>query len=142
MPNKNKDELYTYLLNRRDNLYFLEATDFLNGVLHKKLGMFLLKKSGIEKLNIPCYEIKDKNLQKLVDNIKEYRIKAFDTTGFNQAKVTAGGVDSNELDFNLESKLHKNLYFTGEIIDIFGDCGGYSLQFAFASGIAVGSMND
>ncbi len=142
MPEINKEKLKEYLLERRDKLYFLEAVDFLNGVLHKKLGMFLLKKSGLDKLNIPCYEIKDKYLDSLVENIKAYKIKAYDTMGFKQAQVTAGGIDSDEVDISFQSKIHKNLYFIGEVLDIFGDCGGYNLQFAFASGLSVGSIDD
>lgn len=142
MPSMNNYELYDYLVKRRDTLYFMEALDFLNGVVHKKLGMFLFKKSGLEKLNIPIYEISDKIIKNLVENIKKYTIKVFDTTGFKKAQVTAGGVDSIEVDLNFQSKKHKNLYFIGEILDIFGDCGGYNLQFAFASALLVGGIND
>lgn len=138
----NYENLLELLKNRRDKLYFVEATDFLNGLLHKKLGMFLLKKSGLNKLNIPAYEIKDSILENLAKNIKDYRIKAFDTTGFKNAQVTKGGIDSNELNLHFESKFYKNLYFIGEIVDIFGDCGGYNLQFCFASSLVVGGIND
>ena len=70
--------------------------------------------------------------------LKGYRIKANDTMGFNNAQVTAGGVDTNDVDTTLESKKVENLYFTGEILDIYGECGGYNLQFAFATGLLVG----
>ncbi|VWL85661.1 BaiN/RdsA family NAD(P)/FAD-dependent oxidoreductase [Oceanivirga miroungae] len=135
-------KLLEFLKDRVNKLYFLEATEFLNGILHKKLGMFLLKKSGLEKLNVLVCEISDKILENLVKNIKDYRIKAYDTTGFKNAQVTKGGVDSNELTLNFESKIHENLYFIGEIVDIFGDCGGYNLQFNFASSLTVGGLDD
>lgn len=59
--------------------------------------------------------------------------------GFDIAIVTAGGVKRNEINpRTLESKLHKNLYFAGEIIDVDGREGGYNLQFAFSSGCLAG----
>lgn len=138
-PEYSLEYLYNYLLNRRNNLYYLDAQDFLNGFIHKKLGMFLLKKIGIEKLNIKTYNITDDQILNLTKVLKEYNIKAISTTGFKQAQVTAGGVDSLELDNNFMSKIHKDIFFIGEIVDIFGDCGGYNLQYAFASAIYVGS---
>jgi len=58
---------------------------------------------------------------------------------WNNAQVTAGGIKTCEVDENtLESKLCKGLYFTGEILDIDGDCGGYNLQWAWTSGYVAG----
>ena len=51
----------------------------------------------------------------------------------------AGGIETSEVNpHTLESKRVKGLYFCGEILDINGDCGGYNLHFAFASGIIAG----
>ena len=56
--------------------------------------------------------------------------------GFNYAQVTKGGIDTNNVNpFTMQSKLVKNLYLTGELLDVEGDCGGYNLTFAFISGI-------
>lgn len=143
MPDISKSELYDNLIDRKNRLCHLQATDFLVGFLPKKLGMFLLKKSGIEKLNIPLYDIEDKYINNLVENIKKYRIIADDTMGFKNAQVTAGGVNTKEVDkYSYESKITKGLYFCGEILDVFGDCGGYNLQFAFASGLLLGETID
>lgn len=138
MPEISKEELVSLLLKRREKLFYLELTDFLNGIVHKKLGMFLLKKSNIEKLNEPIYILEDNDIEYIAKNLKEYRIRCYDSLGFKQAQVTAGGVDTREINHNFESKKHKNLYFIGEILDVFGDCGGYNLQYAFASGLLVG----
>jgi predicted flavoprotein YhiN len=51
--------------------------------------------------------------------------------------VRAGGVPLDELTPNLESKFHKNLYFTGEILNVDGACGGFNLQFAWSSASIV-----
>lgn len=62
-----------------------------------------------------------------------------DTKGYKTAEVTAGGVSTKEIDSStLESKLEKGLYFSGEVVDIDGDCGGYNLHWAWASGYNAG----
>ena len=55
--------------------------------------------------------------------------------GFGSAQITAGGADVTQFDEKtLESKLVKNLFACGEVLDIDGACGGYNLQWAWASG--------
>lgn len=59
--------------------------------------------------------------------------------GFSMAMVTAGGVSLQEVNAKtMESKLHKGLYFAGEVLDIDGDTGGYNLQAAFSTGYLAG----
>ena len=72
-----------------------------------------------------------------IDNIKDWRFKIVATGGFDKAQVTSGGVSLQEVDENLESYQYPNLYLTGELLDVDGDCGGYNLHFAFASGYHV-----
>lgn len=143
IPDIEKEKLKSILYNRRDKFGYLEATEFFNTILPKKLGQFLLKKVGIEKLNINISTIDDKILEKLVEIIKGYEIKCYDTMGFKQAQVTAGGVDTRQVDEKtFMSKLVKNVYFCGEVLDVYGECGGYNLQYAFASGMLVGESID
>lgn len=62
--------------------------------------------------------------------------------GFNQAMATAGGVNIDEINpKSMESKLVKNLYFAGEVLDIDGDTGGYNIQAAFSTGVLVAKNN-
>ena len=61
------------------------------------------------------------------------------THTLDHAQVCSGGVPLTEINSQtLESLKTKNLYFTGEIIDIDGDCGGYNLGWAWMSGIIAG----
>ena len=64
---------------------------------------------------------------------KHFTLKVVGTLGFDYAQVTHGGVDMRFVTDELESKLCKNLFFAGEVLDIDGDCGGYNLTWAFAS---------
>ena len=69
----------------------------------------------------------------------KYKIKITDTNGFKAAQVTAGGILLSEINLeNLESKKVKNLYFAGEILDVYGECGGFNLQWAWTSGYFLG----
>lgn len=62
---------------------------------------------------------------------------------FDKAQVTCGGVQLSEVDINtFQSKLVKNLYIVGEVLDLDGDCGGYNLTLALLSGILCGGVND
>ncbi|MEA3498238.1 MAG: aminoacetone oxidase family FAD-binding enzyme [Campylobacterota bacterium] len=66
-------------------------------------------------------------------NIHDYTISPAGNFGYTKAEVTKGGVDVKELDENFESKLQKNLYFIGEVVDVTGELGGYNFQWAFSS---------
>ena len=59
--------------------------------------------------------------------------------GFKMAMITRGGVSLKEINpQTMESKLMKGLYFCGEVMDLDGPCGGYNLQWSFASGYLAG----
>jgi len=56
-----------------------------------------------------------------------------------EAQVTAGGIETNKISAKtLESKIVKDLYFAGEIINVDGDSGGFNLQWAWSSGYVAG----
>lgn len=61
--------------------------------------------------------------------------------GFKAAMITRGGVSLKEIDpKTMQSKIVKGLYFCGEVMDIDGPCGGYNLQWSFASGFLAGRL--
>ena len=133
------NELYEMLKERKKTMSHLTMENYFNGMINKKLGQFLSKVSGIEKLSKPVKDLNDSEIRKLCTVLKKYRIKILDTTGFKNAQVTAGGVSLNEVNTEtLESKIVKGLYFSGEVLDIYGECGGFNLQWAWASGYIAG----
>ena len=78
-------------------------------------------------------------LAALAARIKAFRIRLAGTGSFAQAQVTRGGVSTAEIDpVSLQSLRCPGLYFAGELIDVDGPCGGYNLQWAFASGLTAG----
>lgn len=115
--------------------------NFFSGMINKKLGQFLCKQSGIEKLSKNVGELSEGDIRKLCQNLKKYKIKILDTTGYKNAQVTAGGISLEEVNLEtLESKKIRGLYFAGEVLDVYGECGGYNLQWAWASGYKVGEI--
>lgn len=72
-----------------------------------------------------------------VANLKDWRFLIKDTYGIEKAQVISGGVSLEEVNENLEVNKYPNIYLTGELLDVDGDCGGYNLHFAFASGYHV-----
>lgn len=139
MPNYNFEDVVDLLSKRNKNLKYLMYDEFLSGILPKKLGQFLIKKIGIEKLNQPV-NFTEKDIYKLAKILKKYEIKIIETTGFKNAQVTAGGISLKEIDKKtFESKYIKNLYLAGEILDLHGECGGFNLQWCFASGLKIGN---
>ncbi len=133
------NELYEMLKERKRILSHLTMENYFNGMINKKLGQFLSKVSGIEKLSKPVKDLNDSDIRKLCTVLKKYRVKILETTGFKNAQVTAGGVLLDEVNIEtLESKIVKGLYFSGEVLDVYGECGGFNLQWAWASGHIAG----
>ena len=133
------NELYEMLKERKRILSHLTMENYFNGMINKKLGQFLSKVSGIEKLSKPVKDLNDSDIRKLCTALKKYRVKILETTGFKNAQVTAGGVSLDEVNTEtLESKIVKGLYFSGEVLDVYGECGGFNLQWAWASGYIAG----
>jgi predicted Rossmann fold flavoprotein len=68
-----------------------------------------------------------------------WRITPAGTEGYAKAEVTAGGVDTAELDAKtMQSRKVPGLYFIGEVVDVTGWLGGYNFQWAWASGFSAG----
>ncbi len=83
-------------------------------------------------------QLNKKNLLYLVTLLCEFPMCIKSAGNFDEAMVTAGGVDCREIEpRSMESKLHKGLYFIGEVLDVDGESGGYNLQFAFSSAYAA-----
>lgn len=139
MPKFGYSELLEILKKRKKILPHLTMENYFSGMLNKKLGQFLCKKSGIEKLSKKVEDLSENEIRKICQVLKKYRIPIVDTNGFKNAQVTAGGVKLDEVNIGtLESRKVKGLYFAGEILDIYGECGGFNLQWAWASGYRAG----
>ncbi|MGL5616314.1 MAG: NAD(P)/FAD-dependent oxidoreductase [Sarcina sp.] len=137
-PDKSKEELEAFLEGHFAMIGHRKVVDSLVGVINKKLIPIILREAGIRDLQKPCYDLSWKEKASLFKLFKHWEFKCIGGNGFNAAQVTIGGVDTKDINpETLESKIHKNLYFCGEILDVDGDCGGFNLQWAWSSGYNV-----
>ncbi|NJD52643.1 MAG: NAD(P)/FAD-dependent oxidoreductase [Candidatus Methanoperedens sp.] len=87
----------------------------------------------------PVNQYNEKELKNIAHHIHNWEIKPDTTEDFKTAEATLGGIDTDELSSKtMESKKVKGLYFTGEVIDVTGQLGGYNLHWAWASGFVAG----
>lgn len=134
---ESKEEFISYIKERNKS----ERTiyEFLEGILNKKLVSVILKTSNIA-YDVKMDKLTDKELDTLSENIITYRFDIIGTNSFDKAQVCTGGLILSEINpKNMMSKMVENLYITGELLDVDGDCGGYNLTFAFISGFLAGS---
>lgn len=111
------------LIEKRLNLLYVNKEDVLCGLVNKKIGQAILK---------TCKKLTAKEI---ANALKNFTLDITGNLGFNYAQVTKGGIDTSDISVNFESKLCSGLYILGEALNVDGDCGGYNLNFAFASGI-------
>lgn len=138
LPTMTENELEKFIFERKHTHGNRTAENFFIGMLHSKLAMMLLKEVYIP-LHITANEIREDKWMKLLELIKHFKVEIVDTNSFDQAQVCAGGVCTKEVNPDtLESIFVKNLYLTGELLDVDGICGGYNLQWAWATGSIAG----
>jgi predicted Rossmann fold flavoprotein len=87
----------------------------------------------------PVADIRDRDLDEVAGQLRTWRPTPDGTEGYRKAEVTAGGVDTRELDSrSLQSRRRPGLHFIGEVVDVTGWLGGYNFQWAWASAAACG----
>lgn len=130
-----------------DLLPFLTEESFFDWALEygkgRSLGElfagFLPEKAIPVLLSMVKVPAKKENLRKIVYRLKHFELDITGVKGFEQAQVCSGGVDLKEVQAEtLESKRCPGLYFTGELLDVDGICGGFNLQWAWSSGWTAG----
>ena len=130
LPELSKEETFSFLTERVKTLSAFPVRTFFNGLYAKSLGRLLLNNLDKNK-DIAC--ISEDELLSLVTLIKKFPVSVKEKKGFDDAQVTRGGVSLFEVTDNLESRYRKGLFFAGEVLNTDGICGGYNLQWAFAS---------
>ena len=139
LPDLDKKELAASL-RRRAALPGRTAGDLLTGLVHKRLGQTVLRAAGYTDLNAPVSALREADLRRIAAGLTAWRIPVQGTQWMGGAQVTAGGVKTAGFDpVTMESRKVPGLYAAGEVLDIDGDCGGYNLQWAWASAHAAAS---
>ncbi|GFZ33365.1 flavoprotein [Clostridium zeae] len=139
MPGKSTEDLHNFFEAHWSMVSHRTLMESFIGVINKKLVPILLKEAGIQDIHKPCYSLDWKEKNNIINLLKNWSFKCIGTNGFDSAQVTAGGINTKEVDSKtLQSKIVPNLYFCGEILDVDGDCGGFNLQWAWSSGVLAG----
>ena len=109
------------------------------GLINKRLISVVLMEAGIDDLKRRVSDLSALEIEHIAVLLTDWRFKIRGTRSWPSAQVTAGGIDTCEINPNtMESRLVKGLYIAGEIMDIDGMCGGYNLQWAWSSGYLAG----
>lgn len=126
-----------WLTSRGEQLSDYSMDLFLEGVLPSKLISVILSCCGISsKAVFTSLSLEEK--KKLSLMLVSFPLEVSGTKDFSSSQVCSGGVALSSVSSDLESKIVPRLYFTGEVLDVDGDCGGYNLGFSWMSGILVG----
>lgn len=108
-------------------------------LLPKSIISPVLKLSGIQP-NEKANQITKEERRRLLETIKALPLTVLDFHHLDEAIVTAGGIKTSEVSpKTMESKLVKNLYFAGEVLDVDAYTGGFNLQIAFSTGHLAGA---
>lgn len=142
MPDKSFDEIVDYLSNLNKIKGFVNIDNLITGFLPKAVGIAICKALELYKTDRLISDLNEKDIRKIAGKIKSFPLEVTGTKGFQNAQVTSGGIKTSEINSEtMQSKICRDLYFAGEIIDVDGGCGGFNLQWAWASGMLAGELN-
>ena len=121
LPEYEEDQIEKLFRRRRERCPYKSVPELFTGLFPDRLCRILLKQKDPLKA------------------ARSFHLEVTGHSGFSQAQICSGGIDTQEVNpHTLESKIHKDLYFAGELLDIDGACGGYNLQWAWSSGAVAG----
>ena len=116
-----------------------DIKNYLPELMPKSLVLVFLNKLsfGNKKVN----EITKENRYEIINKLKSLEFVIDKLEDVSVGIITAGGVDVSQINSkNMESKLIKNLYFVGEVLDVDALTGGFNIQIAMSTGYSVGKQ--
>lgn len=138
-PALSYDELYKRLNRDFEKYSNKEYKNSLDDLLPKSIIPVVIKRTGISEVK-KVHQITKEERQSIVKIIKEFELDLKSIYSVEAGIVTAGGVNTKEINpKTMESKIVKNLYFAGEVIDVDAYTGGFNLQIAFTTGYVAGN---
>lgn len=133
LPNVSVDDLSKALRGNPNK----NVLNNLKGILPQNFlkGIFDVLDLSDKKAN----ELSKKDENRIIEYLKNMQLTCNGSLGIKASMVTSGGISVKEINSStMESKIIKNLYLTGEVIDIDAETGGYNLQIAFSTGYLAG----
>lgn len=136
LPNIEKENIDKWLTLRDNTLYQRTVIELLESIIPYKLLYILVSKAGI-KSNCHYKSLTKKEKDDLINNLSDLTLEIRETKEIFKGQVVTGGISINRVKTTLEDKEYAGLYYTGEILDVDGICGGFNLGFAWLSSIVV-----
>lgn len=129
------------LLKNRALMFKNEPLECLfTGIINKKFYIPIFKSANVFYKGRVLQSISKEEILKIAQIIKDFQFKPVDVMPLKNAQVMSGGINLCEVNnLTLESLKIKNLYITGELLNVDGDCGGYNLYWAWTSGMIAGN---
>ena len=124
LPNVTEVDVLSALRQKQAAFPKLPKSELLFGIVNNQVGRAVMKRA-------------EGDLQRAAALVKAFPLELKGSLGFDYAQVTKGGIPLSETTEDLESRFAKGLYFTGEILDVDGQCGGFNLQWAYSSAMLV-----
>lgn len=135
-PALTEEQLHAKLL--RDFTQTRHFGNYTKELLPRTLSETFVYLTGIDPAK-PLNSITAEQRARIIALLKNFRVTATRLASLEEAIVTAGGVPTHEIDpRTMQSKIVDGLYFSGEVIDIDAETGGFNLQAAFSTGRVAG----
>jgi predicted flavoprotein YhiN len=139
VPDRGEQQLNDWLRDESTSSGKKQLAAVVGQLLPRRLAEILLQLAAVAPDRRAAELSKDERTR-LVQTIKHLTVPLSGTLGFKKAEVTAGGISLDEVDSRtMQSKLVRQLFFAGEILDLDGPIGGYNFQAAWSTGWLAGS---
>ena len=137
---KNEEEIQKHFKKELANNPSLNALELVSTLLPLALSKEICNLAKIDT-TIKYKKVDGKKRSKLISLLAWTPLTVNGHDGFKMAMITRGGISLKEIDpKTMQSRLIKGLYFCGEVMNLDGPCGGYNLQWSFASGYLAGKL--
>lgn len=137
LPELSWEQLKNYFLEQQKRFPQGTITQMLYGIFTKSFVKYLIKRLGWKE-EMPVNSLTEKQLNQLTSAIKKLTFLPVYKENYDKAQVAGGGVELEEINMDtFECRQYPGLFITGELLDVYGKCGGYNLTFAILSGITA-----
>lgn len=137
-PDLTAEQVAEDLIARGMNLPKRPVQDGLIGLVNKRLIPVLLTLEGLNK-DTPMKQVREGQWRALTKRMTGWKLPVKGVRSWPNAQVSGGGILLSEVDpATMESRIAPGLYLAGELLDVYGDCGGYNLHWAWLTGRLAG----
>lgn len=139
LPNIDWNSLKEFMEKQKKRFPEESVRMLLSGMFPEPFVRYILKRVRLEE-SLQLKDLTEKGINRLTSNLKKLGFTPVYQEDFDKAQAAGGGIALHEVDIQtFECKRFKNLYITGELLDVDGKCGGYNITFAMLSGIEAAS---